>query len=342
MPSSPNVEFSLRAKIGEVLLKRPEELNALTLSMVETIDAQLAEWTSNPDVTGVTLRGAGGEAFCAGIDQRALYEALALGDRDYGANFFRSFYRLLHRLGTYQKPTVAIMHGATMGGGAALAMQCKIRVATRETYFAVPECKLGYFPDGAMTEALARCPGQLGMFLALTGVALRARGLVHAKLATHLVPEDRIALVTPALVGQLAVTPAQSPLAEIEAHVNQIFGLTSPEEIMGILSVRGGEWAKATLGQLQPQSPTSLMATFRRLRDAQGQTRPLEQALATDFRLSQHLIDGPDFREGIRAFVIGRDQKPAWHPADLAGVMPAMIDALFAPVSPIPEWTPAD
>jgi len=63
---------------------------------------------------------------------------------------------------------------------------------------------------------------------------------------------------------------------------------------------------------------------------------------ATDFRLSQHLIDGPDFREGIRAFVIGRDQKPAWHPADLAGVMPAMIDALFAPVSPIPEWTPAD
>jgi len=148
--------------------------------------------------------------------------------------------------------------------------------------------------------------------------------------------------VTPALVGQLAITPAQSPLADIEAHANQIFGLSSPAEIMSILGVRGGEWAKATLGQLQPQSPTSLMVTFRRLREAQAQARPLDQALAMDFRLSQHLIDGHDFREGIRAYVIGRDQKPAWHPADLDGVTPGAIDALFGPVSPIPEWTPAD
>jgi len=341
MSGSPNVEFSLRANIGEVLLKRPEELNALTLSMVEALDAQLADWSNDPDVTSVTIRGAGGQAFCAGIDQRALYEALTTGNRDYGANFFRAFYRLLHRLGTYPKPTLAIMHGATMGGGAALAMQCKIRVATRETYFAVPDCKLGFFPDGAMTVALVRCPGQIGMFLALTGVALRARGLVHAKLATHLVPEDRIMLVTPALVGQLAVTPAQSPLVDIEPHVNQIFALSSPQEIVSILSVRGGEWAKATLGQLQPQSPTSLVATFRRLRDAQAGEQSLEQALATDFRLGQHLIDGPDFREGIRAYVIDRDQKPAWDPADLAGVTSDAVKALFGPVSPIPEWTPA-
>jgi enoyl-CoA hydratase/carnithine racemase len=340
MSSSPNVEFSSRASIGEILLKRPEELNALTLSMVEAIDAQLAEWTSDPTVTSVTLRGAGGQAFCAGIDQRALYEALAAGDREYGVKFYRRFYRLLHRLGAYPKPTLAIMHGATMAGGAALAMQCKIRVATRETYFAVPDCKLGFFPDGAMAAALARCPGQVGMFLALTGVALRARGLVHAKLATHLVPEDRIALVTPALVGQLAVTPAPSPLADIETHVNQIFGLPSPQEIIGILSVRGGEWAKATLGQLKPQSPTSLAVTFRRLREAADQT--LEQALASDFRLSQHLIDGHDFREGIRAFVISRDQKPSWQPADLSEVTPAALDALFGPADPIPEWTAAD
>jgi enoyl-CoA hydratase/carnithine racemase len=342
MTASPNVEFSLRARIGEVLLKRPDELNALTLSMVEAVDAQLAEWTSDPNVTSVTIRGAGGQAFCAGVDQRALYEALTAGDREYGADFFRRFYRLLHRLGTYPKPTLAIMHGATMGGGAALAMQCKIRVATRETYFAVPDCKLGFFPDGAMTATLARCPGEVGMFLALTGVALRARGLVHAGLATHLVPEDRIALVTPTLVGQLAVTPAPSPLADIQPHINQIFGLSSPQEIMSLLGVRGGEWAKATLEQLRPQSPTSLAVTFRRLRQAQGKGESLEQALATDFRLSQHLITRHDFREGVRTLVLAGDQKPAWEPADLAGVTPEMVDGLFGPVASILEWTAAD
>lgn len=339
MPASPNVEFSLRAKVGEALLKRPEELNALTLPMIEALDAQLAEWAQDPAVIGVTIRGAGKEAFCAGIDQRALYHAMVAGDRAHAATFFRRFYDLLYRLGTYPKPVVAIMHGATMGGGAALAMQCKLRVATRETYFAVPECKVGFFPDGGMTATLARCPGAVGTFLALTGVALRARGLVHASIATHLVPEDRIALVTPALVGQLAVTPAASPLAEIERAVNQVFSLPSPQEILSILSVRGGEWAKATLAQLQPQSPTSLAVTHRRLREAEGQS--LEQLLTTDFRVGQHLIDGHDFREGIRAFVIDGDGRPAWRPADLAGIPLGAIDDLFAPLGSIPDWTPA-
>jgi enoyl-CoA hydratase/carnithine racemase len=338
MVSAQNVEFSSRAKVGEVLLQRPEELNGLSLPMIEAIDAQLRDWAADPNVTGVTIRGAGGEAFCAGIDQRALYQAITVGDRDYGRVFFRRYFDLLHRLSNFPKPVIALMHGVTMGGGAALAMHCSIRVATRETYFALPECKIGFFPAGGMASLLGRCRGHIGMFLALTGVALRARGLVHAGLATHLVPEDRIALVTPALVNQLAVTPAASPLSEIEPRVNQVFGFGSAQEIMSVLELRGGEWAKATLAQLQPQSPTSLALTSRHLREAAG--KPLAEVLATDYRIAQHLLDGHDFLEGIRAFIIDRDEKPAWQPASLGEVTPALIDSLFAPPVAGPEWAP--
>jgi len=95
-------------------------------------------------VTGVTLRGAGGEAFCAGIDSGRCMKRSRSRSRLRG-ELLRSFYRLLHRLGTYQKPTVAIMHGATM---ARCGSPCSARSVSRprETYFAVPECKLGYFP----------------------------------------------------------------------------------------------------------------------------------------------------------------------------------------------------
>jgi enoyl-CoA hydratase/carnithine racemase len=252
--------------------------------------------------------------------------------------FFRRTFDLLHRLSTYPKPVAAIMHGATMGGGAALAMSCSIRVATRQTYFALPECKVGFFPAGGMASRLGRCPGHIGMFLALTGVALRARGLVHAGLATHLVPEDRVALVTPALVNQLAITPAASPLGDIEPYVNQVFSFGSAQEIMSLLQVRGGQWAKATLEQLQPQSPTSLALTCRHLGEAAG--KPLAEVLATDYRIAQHLLDGHDFMEGIRAFVTDGDQKPAWQPASLGEVTPAMLDALFAPLAAGADWTP--
>ena len=339
MSSTPHVEFSLRAGTGEIRLKRPEELNALTLEMVEAMDRQLAEWAQDPKVTGIVIAKGEGNAFCAGVDQRALYQALQAGDREYGALFYRRFYQLLYRIASYVKPIVAIMDGVTMGGGVALAAHCRIRVGTRNTYLAFADCKIGYFPDGGAAAFYNRCPGEIGMFLALTGVALRARGLHYAGLVTHMVPEDQVALVTPLLINDLAMPPPVSTLADIEPHINQTFGLGSIAEILGILAVRGGEWAKGTLEQLRPQSPTSLALTYRHLRAARGQ--PLETVFQTDYRLSQHLIDGHDFREGIRAFVIDRDELPVWQPADLREVTDSALDALFAPLDRAMEWSPA-
>jgi enoyl-CoA hydratase/carnithine racemase len=340
MSATPHVEFSLRAATGEIRLNRPEELNALTLDMIEAIDRQLAEWAADPKVTGVVLtKAGGGDAFCAGVDQRALYHAVQSGDREYGAVFYRRFYQMLHRVATYPKTIVAVMDGITMGGGVALAAHCKIRVGTRNTYLAFADCKIGYFPDGGAAAFYNRCPGEIGMFLALTGVALRARGLFRAGLITHMVPEDRVALITPMLINELALPPPVSTLADIEPHINQIFGLGSVPEILGVLAVRGGEWAKGTLEQLRPQSPTSLALTYRHMRAARGQ--PLETVLETDYRLNQHLIDGHDFREGIRAFVIDRDEKPVWQPGDLRDVSGAALDALFAQLDRGMEWKPA-
>jgi enoyl-CoA hydratase/carnithine racemase len=340
MSDTPHVEFSLRAGTGEIRLKRPEEMNALTLEMVEAIDRRLAEWAADPKVTGIVLGKAGsGDAFCAGVDQRALYQALQVGDREYGAVFYRRFYQLLHRVANYAKPIVAVMDGITMGGGVALAAHCKTRIGTRNTYLAFADCKVGYFPDGGAAAFFNRCPGEIGMFLALTGVALRARGAFRAGLITHMVPEDRVALITPMLVNELALPPPVSTLADIEPHINQIFGLGSVAEIRGVLAARGGEWAKGTLEQLRRQSPTSLVLTHRHLRSAKGQ--PLDAVLKTDYRLSQHLIDGHDFPEGIRAFVIDRDEKPNWQPVELRDVSEAALEALFAPLDPGAEWRPA-
>lgn len=62
--------------------------------------------------------------------------------------FFHEEYKLNHLIGTFNKPIVAILDGVTMGGGVGISVHAPFRVATENTIFAMPETKIGLFPDG--------------------------------------------------------------------------------------------------------------------------------------------------------------------------------------------------
>jgi enoyl-CoA hydratase len=47
-----------------------------------------------------------------------------------------------------------------------------------------------------------------------------------------------------------------------------------------------------------------------------------------------------DFREGVRAVLVDKDNTPAWRPATLEGVTPALLDSIFAKLPAEQEWTP--
>ena len=51
-----------------------------------------------------------------------------------------------------------------------------------------------------------------------------------------------------------------------------------------------------------------------------------------EYRLTQHMMAGHDFYEGVRAALIDKDQSPRWQPASLAAVTDEMVDAYFAPI----------
>ncbi len=63
-----------------------------------------------------------------------------------------------------------------------------------------------------------------------------------------------------------------------------------------------------------------------------GRDYDLDAALALEYRLTQHVMAGHDFYEGVRAMLIDRDRKPQWRPATLAEVTDGMVDAYFAPI----------
>lgn len=328
--------------LRRITLNRPQALNAITLDMAVTMTAFMRQWAADPAVGAVLIDGAGGRAFAAGGDIRALYDAAKSGD-SLAAQFWATEYKLDVLIARYPKPVVAIMDGLVMGGGVGLSAHAAHRVVTERSAIAMPEVGIGYFPDVGACFLLARAPGQVGTHLALTGSRAGAADAIYCGLAGSHIPAARLADIPSALAecrtGQsvkarldaMTAPPAPGVLEEARPWIDRCYGADSVEEIVARLSASGEEGARAVLETLGKMSPTSLKITLRNLRSALSFER-VEQSFQQDYRISLACVAGHDFIEGIRAMIVDKDRKPDWRPDTLAAVTPDMVDRHFRSV----------
>jgi enoyl-CoA hydratase len=336
MSEEPEVLFSRDGVAGIITLNRPKALNALTLGMVRAIHPQLIAWAADEAVKIVVIEGAGEKAFCAGGDIRALHDWGRAGDRKV-IDFYREEYRLNVFIKNYPKPYVALMDGIDMGGGVGISVNGSYRVASERLTFAMPETGIGLFPDVGGTYFLPRCPGEIGMYLALTGERLKAADAIYAGIADVFVPsahfdelKTRLASMgnfDKALDG-LTGDAGLASLAALRTEIDRHFSKGSVAEIVTSLEADGGEWATKVLGVLAGKSPTSLLVAYRQVRE--GAALSFEEAMKLEFRLTNRFMRGHDFYEGVRAIIIDKDQTPHWKPATLDGVSATDVDAYFS------------
>lgn len=340
-----------RGPVGHILLNRPKALNALTLPMVDVIVPALKSWAADPAIKLVVIRGAGDRAFCAGGDVRAVWDAGLQRKRGEGAGaltaaFFAAEYRLNRMIKCFPKPYVALMDGITMGGGVGLSVHGSHRVTTEKTLLAMPETGIGLFPDVGGTWFLPRLPGKLGLYLGLTGARVMAGDLAYTGIATHHSRSDALddlekdleaALndapdadaALEAVLGHHAATLDQPTLAAHRAAIDRCFTADSVEGILANLAAEGGEWAAKTTATLLAMSPTSLKVTFEQLR--RGAALEFDDCMRLEFRMTQAVMDGHDFYEGIRSVLVDKDRNPKWQPASLDSVDPAFVARHFDP-----------
>jgi enoyl-CoA hydratase len=353
--SADEIVLGREGGLATLTINRPRALNALTLDNYRRMAPALRAWAEDPSVCAVIVRGAGGRAFCAGGDVRAVYEAGRGigGDRDLTAVFFCEEYRLIRQIHRFPKPYIAIIDGIAMGGGAGISVNGAYRVATERTLLAMPETAIGLFPDVGATRFLNRCPGHVGRYLGLTGARLQAADALYCGFATHVAAQDRVEAVVAALAGadwraddergqveailsRFAVDAGAPPLAALRPAIDRCFAGDSIEEILDALAAEaaaGGAnaaWAAETRAGLLTRSPTSLKVTLRQL--MLGRDYDLDQALTLEYRLTQHMMAAHDFYEGVRAALIDKDQTPRWRPATLAEIGGAMVEAYFTPI----------
>lgn len=132
---------------GIITLNRPKALNSINQPMIDIMQDTLNEWIPKNQVKLVIQEGAGGKAFCAGGDVRAITEEGLKGNTQAGKDFFGSEYTLDYCLATLPVPLVSLIDGIVMGGGVGISLHGKFRVATEKTLFAMPETAIGLFPD---------------------------------------------------------------------------------------------------------------------------------------------------------------------------------------------------
>jgi len=320
------IKTRIDRRIGRILLGRPRALNALDQAMIRQLTEALQSFAADPSVHAVVVEGAGGRAFCAGGDIRAVRDAALAGDPATIHTFFAEEYALNQMIADYPKPYVALIDGICMGGGIGISVHGAIRVATEAAVFAMPETGIGLFPDVGATYFLPRLPGQIGMFLGLTGTRLTGADAVHAGLATHLVSRTRLQDLSEALAadGVAAAAAFAEPLPQftLAPHrhiIDRCFSAGSVEEIFARLREQaheGNEFAETALAQLQAASPSALHWSFDILQAGAGRTLP--ECLAAELRLTATATSHPDFAEGVRAMVVEKDRKPHWAPLTCA------------------------
>ncbi len=333
--AEPSLIARREGQAGTLLMNRPKALNALDLPMIRAFAAAIAEWRDDAAVRLVVLEGAGGRAFCAGGDVRAVRAAAIAGDSAAVEAFFSEEYAVNTGIATFPKPWVSLIDGVCMGGGIGVAVHNGPRIVTEHALVAMPETAIALFPDVGTSYVLPRLPGAVGTWLALTGARLTGADSVHAGLATHFVPRAKLAELRAALVAEgaeavarFAETPPEASFAPHRAAIDRCFGQASIPAILAALDAEGTEWASAQATILRRMSPTSLCVSLELLR--RGAQQDLAACLATELALTRVVVNvHPDFAEGVRSVLVDKDGAPKWQPASIEAVDPASIAAMF-------------
>jgi methylglutaconyl-CoA hydratase len=135
--------------IATITFNRPDKANSYDYPMIAAVARHAERFAADAKVRAIVIRGAG-KHFSAGSDVSVGVEP---GDpKD------RTIFQILLMLDALPKPTVAVVQGACLGSGFALAACCDIVLGDRSAFFSMPEVRLGFSP-GSMAYLFARAVG---------------------------------------------------------------------------------------------------------------------------------------------------------------------------------------
>ena len=221
-----SVDLSVEGGLAEIVLNRPDKMNALNDAMLAELNRCLNAAASQ-GVRALMIRGEG-PAFSAGRD---LADADP-GNEDAEAIIEATFNPLIKRIAVFPAPTFAAVHGACLGAGLGLALACDVTYIADDAKIGSPFARIGAVLDsGGHAFFVSRIGANRALELIYTGRLLSGTEAAQWGLANQSMPREEVAAHTRKIAAQVAKGPTAA-FMQSKRLVRRI-----DEEAMGLFAV---------------------------------------------------------------------------------------------------------
>ncbi|MDO4754267.1 MAG: enoyl-CoA hydratase/isomerase family protein [Bacillota bacterium] len=332
------VVLEKKCGVAVLTIQRPEKLNALSLEVIEGIMTALEECRRDDSVRLVLFEGAGERAFCAGGDVKSVYELGRSGNPEAAETVFRREFEMDFVIADFPKVILSYLDGITMGGGVGMSISTDFRVVTERTKWAMPEMKIGLFPDVGTSYYLSKLPNGMGHYVCLTSKTIDADDCLYLGVADYKIRSSDYASLKADILRSFGKILTAGEVAETlknllrkyacgrkkgylemhEALISKYFDKDSLDDVTESLRTaasRGedSEFIAQVMSEFDGNSPTSMavvMEQHRRARD--GMT--VRECLDQDYVLVRNFLRNHDFYEGVRTLLVEKSGTPMWNP----------------------------
>jgi enoyl-CoA hydratase len=187
-----NVLLQKEGPIGIVSLNRESTMNSLDMDTFEELGKVITEVAQDESIRVVIVTGIG-QAFCSGLDLSVMNAIHEMGDEDFQLWLRHAQEKIFNMLEDMEKPTIAAVNGAAIGGGFELALACDIRIATPKARFGLPEIDFGLVPDLGGPQRLTRLANaSIAKECIFTCRLMNAEEAFSLRVVNKIVDEDKL------------------------------------------------------------------------------------------------------------------------------------------------------
>ncbi|MFD1039437.1 enoyl-CoA hydratase [Virgibacillus byunsanensis] len=221
-----NVLFKVENHVAYVSVNNPPA-NALNSDMITGVKDCFEYLSKDEDVKVVVLTGEG-KFFVAGADIKEFTKGF--DNTEIGESMAEAGQELCDKIEQMEKPVIAAINGACLGGGLELAMGCHLRIAANEAKIGLPELTLGLIPGFGGTQRLSRLTNKAkALELILTSEFVNGEEAANIGLVNLSVPLDELTAVTKKLAESIALKKSLPSINAAVQAVNQGFDMSQSD-----------------------------------------------------------------------------------------------------------------
>ncbi|SOV79475.1 3-hydroxyisobutyryl-coenzyme A hydrolase, putative [Plasmodium sp. gorilla clade G3] len=329
--SKKSLIVNFQNNICEIILNRPEKLNAINKDMINGLLNIIKSLDNDERCFMVIIRSTNINCFSSGSDVKYVIE-----NKEQGIQHLKQLYLYINYISQMKKNLLCIWNGYVMGGGLGISIYSKYKVINNNAIFAMPENKIGFFPDIGCCYFFRKYFGRnIGLHLGLTSLRLNEVDLINFNVCNNYIENvdsfmDNLNnikatnqedfnkklnnLLTNEYVSKMSYNKSNNPVLtdELINNINTYYsGVNNLEDLITKLKKDNNDFCKKLLSDIYSNCYFSCMFWFSYY--LYNYEKSLEEVLNNDFKITQYfLFHKNSFERGVTEILVKKNKNFQW------------------------------